>query len=95
MSRFIPESDVVDVFFATYSDPVVGGKHDRETFGKNVQKFFDLTFNAYIHGDCEPHGDRDESFAKFVEHIKIGTPRKARQEAMKYFRAVDHVHPYT
>jgi hypothetical protein len=80
----IPTSNEIDVYYDEYSSPEVGGTHDRETFGKNMQVFFDLTFAAYVVGT----GSRKAAWKKLVGHL-------GDQEAHRYFTAVDNTHPYT
>jgi hypothetical protein len=78
-----PNKSTVDQFFAAYVK--LGGAHDRETFGKNLTKFFELTMDAYINRI----ESRTKAWNAWVDHIGSDT------EANLYFNGVDSVHAYT
>ncbi|MFX1568940.1 MAG: hypothetical protein ACFFCV_11310 [Promethearchaeota archaeon] len=56
-----------------------------DKFKKNIDKFIELTFDAYISNI----GSKDEAFMKWVKFIG------SRELASKYFRAVDAWNAYT
>ncbi len=56
-----------------------------EEFKKNVDKFIEITFDAYISN----MGSKDEAYEKWVNYIG------SRVIAIDYFKAVDRWHAYT
>jgi hypothetical protein len=67
------------------------GKHDFETFCKNLEKFYEFTMNAYVWGMYEEDGPQSREEAYGLWESYIGSSR----EASRYFRAVDDFSAYT
>lgn len=92
---FTPSLDAVDEYHAAYVN--LGGTHDRDTFGRHLQVFFDLTFKAYILGMA----GRYNAIRRWTKYMIDQSPTRraakfeARRESQLYFDAVDSVHPYT
>ena len=59
--------------------------HDYEQFKKHLDKFIELTFDAYILGE----GSRIAAWNKWRKYIG------SLEMANIYFEAVDNTHPYT
>jgi hypothetical protein len=68
------------------------GKHDFDTFLKNLKKFYELTLANYVgdgpDSDDEPQS-REEAYGLWVSYIK------SPKEANRYFRAVDDFSAYS
>lgn len=67
------------------------GKHDFETFCKNLEKFYEFTLNAYVWGEYDEVGPQSREEAYVLWENYIGSPR----EADRYFRAVDDFSAYS
>jgi hypothetical protein len=80
---YTPSFDKKMEYYRSYQS--LGGTAGRVTFFKNLQKFFDLTFDAYVGGDAP----RQPAWAAWVTHIGDN------MEARAYFVAVDRIDAYT
>ena len=56
-----------------------------EEFKRNIDKFIELTLDAYISGI----GSRDEAIKKWIDYID------SEELALDYFRTIDSWHAYT
>ena len=72
----------------------LGGRHRKEDFAKNLDKFFEITLYPMVYGTLEKVDgtvweDLNEVWNCWFDYI--GDPIEAR----KYFDAVDHITPYS
>ena len=73
----------------------IGGKHSMTTYQNKINKFFEITHDAYIFGDLtKPDGSswegRGETYMYWMEECKL-----KQKEAARYFTSIDNVTSYT
>jgi hypothetical protein len=92
-SEFSPSPEDVALFYAECKR--LRGKAETEEFGRNLQAFFDFTYDAYIYGE----GSRSRAFNNFANYLvnpdNRGQGHHNPKEAALYFECVDNVHPYS
>ena len=67
------------------------GKHDFDTFCKNLEKFYEFTMDAYVWGMYTEGGPQSREEAYSLWEVHIGSSK----EANRYFRAVDDFSAYS
>jgi hypothetical protein len=80
---YTPTFDKQLEYFRSYQS--LGGTADRRVFFTNLQRFFDLTFDAYVCG----RAPRNTAWAAWTSYIGHNI------EAARYFQAVDRIDHYT
>ena len=67
------------------------GKHNFNTFCKNLEKFYEFTIDAYVFGMYSEDGpqSREEAYGLWENYIG------SAKEASRYFRAVDDFSAYS
>lgn len=73
----------------------LGGKHSMTTYQDKINKFFEITHDAYIFGDLtKPDGSswegRGETYMYWMKECKL-----QQKEADRYFTSIDNVTSYT
>ena len=84
------QPEMFPAIFENYAD--LGGAIPRSKFSDILQKFYDYTFDAYIHGD----GSRENSMHSFRQFLDT-VPEVTNPviESNRIFRAVDSFGAYT
>ena len=80
-------TDLID-FFNEYKS--LGGKKNRTEYYKNVEIFFNETYDLFVFGDPIEHDTRDEA----IEAVLINADISVKEYNL-IFESVDNVHGYT
>tara|TARA_B000000460_G_C21356014_1_gene323338 strand:+ start:256 stop:507 length:252 start_codon:yes stop_codon:yes gene_type:complete len=80
--------ELIDDYFIEYKK--LGGKKTKKQYIKNLDIFFDETYDIFISGDTIKHNDRIEAAQAVIDQADISV-----KEFNLIFNSVDNITAYT